>query len=64
MRVYDIDREKKEYNTECGIFKEGDQVQVTLFDASFPTKYQILNVYLKMVDMHFSCFIMKRQEIS
>lgn len=44
MRVYDIDREKKEYNTECGIFKEGDQVQVTLFDASFPTKYQILNV--------------------
>ena len=27
MRVYDIDREKKEYNTECGIFKEGDQVQ-------------------------------------
>ena len=44
MRVYDIDREKKEYNTECGIFKEGDQVQVTLFNASFPTKYQILNV--------------------
>ena len=26
MRVYDIDREKKEYNTECGIFKEGDQI--------------------------------------
>ena len=30
MRVYDIDREKKEYNTECGIFKEGDQARYQL----------------------------------
>ena len=44
MRVYDIDREKKVYNTECGIFKKGDQVQVTLYDATAPTKYEILNV--------------------
>lgn len=42
MRVYDIDRE--EYNTECGIFKSGDQVQVTLYDETSPTKYELLSV--------------------
>lgn len=44
MRVYEIDHEKKEYNTECGIFKEGDYVQVTLIGEMSPTKYELVTV--------------------
>ena len=43
MRVYDINREKKEYNTECGLFHDGDFVQVTLLGENNPTKYQLLS---------------------
>ena len=30
MRVYEINKEKAEINTECGLVHEGDFVQVTL----------------------------------
>lgn len=45
MRVYDINREKKEINTECGLFQEGDYVQVTLLGENTPTKYQLVGVF-------------------
>ena len=44
MRVYDFNREKQEINTECGLFHEGDYVQVTLLGENTPIKYQLVGV--------------------
>ena len=44
MRVYEINKEKAEINTECGLFHEGDFVQVTLLGETTPIKYQLIGV--------------------